>query len=151
MGTEVKTARECVMPLFNGWLEASGRFFGGRRRTDCLMLIYAADTIADLENIRDTYLPETILAYVSTLHFAGTCLSRDHLLECMDLAAVIAQKGSGVAACFVRENRMKELVESFAACSKALAIVTGEKKSAGSNSKKMREMGWSRDLWSVKP
>lgn len=110
-----------------------------------------ADVGKDLERIRDTYLPETILAYISTLHFAGTSLSRDHLLECMDLAAVIAQKGSNVAACFVKESRMKELVESFAACSKALAIATGEKKSAGSHSKKMRETGWSRELWSVKP
>lgn len=113
-------------------------------------LTRATETAEDLGPVRDTYLPETILAYVSTLHFAGTTLSRDHLLECMDLAAVIAQKGSNVAACFVRENRMKELVESFAACSKALAVATGEKKVVGPGNKKTREMGWSRDLWSVK-
>jgi nuclear pore complex protein Nup107 len=103
-----------------------------------------------LQDLRNMYLPETILAYVSLLHFAGTCLSRDNLLECMDLAAIIAEKDSDIARCFVRTNRMKELVEAFASCSKALAIVTGEKKSSGS-SKKLREAGWSRDLWSVKP
>jgi nuclear pore complex protein Nup107 len=96
-------------------------------------------------------LPETILAYVSMLQFAGTCLSRDNLLECMELASVIAEKDSDIAACFVKANRMKELVESFASCSKALAIVTGEKKGGASTSKKLREMGWSRDLWSVRP
>lgn len=96
------------------------------------------------------YLPETLLAYVSTLHFAGTTLTRDNFLECMELAATIAEKESDVAACFVKANRMKELVEAFAACSKALAIASGEKKAAGSSNKKLREMGWSRDLWSVK-
>ncbi len=134
------------------WLARYKRYTFPRRhplRATCV-LMGMTDTDRDLENIRKTYLPETILAYVSTLHFAGTCLSRDHLLECMDLAAVIAQKGSNVATCLVKENKMKELVESFAACSKALAIVTGEKKSTGSNSKKMREMGWSRDLWSIR-
>jgi nuclear pore complex protein Nup107 len=125
--------------------------FGDHRwRIDGARLTQTTETTEDLGTIRDTYLPETILAYVSTLHFAGTSLSRDHLLECMDLASIIAQKGSDVAACFVRENRMKDLVESFAACSKALAIATGEKKTAAAGNKKTREMGWSRDLWSVK-
>ncbi|KAM0329777.1 hypothetical protein ACHAQA_003941 [Verticillium albo-atrum] len=132
VGSEVKNAKEYVEPMFKGWLMAD------------------EDDSQELQGIRDTYLPETILAYISTLHFAGTCLSRDNLLECMDLAAVIAQRDSDITASFVKENRMKELVEAFAACSKALAIVTGEKKTAVSSSKKMREMGWSRDLWSVR-
>lgn len=91
------------------------------------------------------------MAYVSTLHFAGTGLSRDHLLECMELAAVIAERSSDLSTAFMAAGRMKELVEAFAACSKALAISTGEKRTVGSGSKKLREMGWSRDLWSVKP
>ncbi|KAM0274250.1 hypothetical protein ACHAQH_008032 [Verticillium albo-atrum] len=132
VASEVKNAKVFVEPMFKGWL-----------LTD-------EDDMQCLRTIRDTYLPETILAYISTLHFAGTCLSRDNLLECMDLAAVMAQRDSDITACFVKENRMKELVEAFAACSKALAIVTGEKKTAVSSSKKMREMGWSRDLWSVR-
>ena len=49
---------------------------------------------ADLQHLRDTYLPETIMAYISTLHFAGMCLSRDNLFECMELAAVIAGDGN---------------------------------------------------------
>lgn len=97
------------------------------------------------------YLPETVLAYVSTLHFAGTCLSRDYLLECMELAAVVANKSSDLAGCFVEGRRMKELVEAFAVCSKALAVVTGDKKPGGSSNKKLREAGWYRELWSVTP
>jgi nuclear pore complex protein Nup107 len=68
----------------------------------------------------------------------------------MELAATIAEKDTDIAACFIQVGRMKELVEAFASCSKALAITTAEKKVPGSSSKKLREMGWSRDLWSVK-
>ena len=105
----------------------------------------------DFPELRSAYIPETILTYVSSLHFAGTSLSRDNLLECMELAAVVADKNSDVAVEFVRCGRMKELVDAFASCSKALAIWTTEKKGSQSGSKKLREMGWSRELWSIKP
>jgi len=105
----------------------------------------------DFEDLRVAYIPETVLAYISSLHFVGTSLSRDNLLECMNLAAVIAEKDSDVAAEFVKCGRMKELVDAFASCSKALAISTTEKKGAQMSSKKFREMGWSRELWSIKP
>lgn len=105
----------------------------------------------DFQALREAYIPETVLAYISSLHFAGTSLSRDSLLECMDLAAVIAEKNSDVAHEFLRSGRMKELVEAFASCSKALAIWTSDnKKGSQTSSKKMRELGWSRELWSIK-
>ena len=104
----------------------------------------------EIKALRQVYLPETILAYISALHFAGTGLSRDNLLECMELAAIIAERNSDLSTTFVEAKRMKELVEAFAACSKALAISTSEKRAAGTGSKKLREMGWSRDIWSVK-
>lgn len=91
-----------------------------------------------------------VIGYVSVLHFAGTSLSRDNLLECMELAAVVARKDSDVAAVLMKSGRMKEIVEGFANCSKALAISGSEKKGPGSSSKKLREMGWTRELWSVK-
>lgn len=97
------------------------------------------------------YLPETVLGYVSVLHFAGTNLSRENLLECMELAATIAEKDSDIASVLMRSGRMKELVEGFANCSKALAVSAADKKGGvGASSKKMRELGWSRELWSVK-
>jgi nuclear pore complex protein Nup107 len=96
----------------------------------------------DFFELREAYIPETVLAYISCLHFAGTSLSRDNLLECMELAAAIAEKGSDVAQEFMRCNRMKELLEAFTSCSKALAIWTSDKKGAQNNSKKIREMGW---------
>ncbi|KAM0253943.1 hypothetical protein ACHAQJ_007066 [Trichoderma viride] len=129
----IKNAKDYMKPLLKGWL---------------LPAIKGGD--AELRDIRAAYLPETVLAYISALHFAGTGLSRDNLLECMELAALVAERDSDLKDVFVDAKRMTELVEAFAACSKALAIATGEKRPSGSGSKRLREMGWSRDLWSVK-
>ncbi|KAL2018947.1 hypothetical protein VTK56DRAFT_10241 [Thermocarpiscus australiensis] len=130
---EIRSAKSCMQPVLKNWLLVSN------------------EVDKEFQELREAYLPETVLAYISCLHFAGTTLSRDNLLECMELAAVIAEKGSDVAQEFLRCGRMKELVEAFASCSKALAIWTSEKKGSQTNSKKIREMGWSRELWSVKP
>ena len=141
-----------MRPLLKNWLIPS---IEGKSIHCCFVMKVIADPMTEgdqtLRDIRQTYLPETVLAYVSALHFAGTGLSRDNLLEAMELAAVIAERNSDLSESFVKAGRVKELVEVFAACSKALAITTGEKRAAGSSSKKLREMGWSRDLWSVKP
>ena len=115
------------------------------------MLTHELEGDQELRDLRQAYLPETVLAYVGTLHFAGTGLSRDNLLECMELASIIAERDSDLSVAFLEAGRMKELVEVFAASSKALAISTGEKRTTNTGSKKLREMGWSRDLWSVKP
>lgn len=96
----------------------------------------------DFQLLREAYIPETVLAYISCLHFAGTSLSRDNLMDCMDLAATIAEKDSDVAREFLKCGRMKELVEAFASCSKALAIWSSDKKGPQTNSKKTRESGW---------
>ncbi|RYP47524.1 hypothetical protein DL768_006435 [Monosporascus sp. mg162] len=129
IGSEVKSIKSFMRPLLSNWL---------------------VESVHDFGLLRDAYLPETIIGYVSVLHFAGTSLSRDNLLECMELAAVIAKKDSDVAAVLMKCGRMKEIVEGFANCSKALAISGSEKKGSGGSSKKLREMGWTRELWSVK-
>ncbi|XWW93204.1 hypothetical protein V2A60_001134 [Cordyceps javanica] len=133
VGDGIKAAKENMQPLLKGWLVTS-----------------IAEGDDQLSKIRREYLPETILAYVSALHFAGTGLSRDNLLESMELATVVAERSSDLTSVFSATKRMTELVEALAACSKALAIATGEKRATGAPSKKLREMGWSRDIWSVK-
>jgi nuclear pore complex protein Nup107 len=78
-------------------------------------------------------------------------VSRDNLLECMELAALIAEKDSDVASVLMKSGRMKEMVEGFANASKALAVIGADKKTTTSASnKKMRELGWTRELWTVK-
>lgn len=97
------------------------------------------------------YLPEVILSYISVLHYGGTTLSRDNLLEAMELAALIAEKDSDVASVMMKSGRMRDLVEAFANCSKALAINSEDKRKGGNvSNKKFREMGWSKELWSIK-
>lgn len=134
LGLVVKNVKLFMKPLLKNWL------------------LFSNEDDDDFQNIREAYLIEAIMGYVSALHFAGMSLSRDFLLECMDLAAKIAQKDSDVAQLFVKTGRMKELVEAFASCSKALAIWTVDhKKGSQTTPKKFRETGWSRELWSVKP
>ncbi|CAK7231152.1 Nucleoporin nup84 [Sporothrix bragantina] len=123
-----------MKPLLKGWL------------------LHSVDDDPDYAVLRESYLPQVVIGYASTLQFAGTTSSRDYLLECMELAAVVAAPDNDIAGVLVATGRMKELVESFASCSKALAIWTSDmKKGPGASSKKNREMGWSRELWSVKP
>lgn len=153
VGDAVKAMKDRMQPLLGSWLLTSiegtsavatpGRGIGK-----------AADTGTggdkELSELRQVYLPEAILAFVSGLHYAGNRLSRDNLLECMELAGIVAERESNLAAAFVEARRMRELVEAFTACSKALATAKGNKGAAGSSSKKLRETGWSRDLWTVK-
>lgn len=87
---------------------------------------------------------------MSALQFAGVVVTRDYLLHCMELSAIVAKRDSDLAPTIVEGGRMKELVEALAACSKSLAIATGEKRGTGRGDKKLRDMGWSRDVWSVK-
>ncbi|KAJ9157306.1 Nucleoporin NUP84 [Pleurostoma richardsiae] len=131
--TVLRLVKINMQPLLRGWLLESN------------------EDDKDFQALREAYLPETVMAYVSTLQFAGTSLARDNLLEAMELAAIVAEKDSDLGPLFVKTSRMKELVECFASCSKALAIWTGDHKKGSTSSKKLREMGWSRELWSVKP
>jgi nuclear pore complex protein Nup107 len=130
---EIKVAKACMRALLHDWLTTS----------------FEAD--ADFPDLREAYLPEAILIYISGLHFVGTTVSRDNLLEAMELAAVIAEKDSDVAQLFLKVGRMKELVEAFASASKALAVISADKKKgSAASSKKLREMGWTKELWTVK-
>ncbi|KAI0484750.1 nuclear pore protein 84/107 [Xylariaceae sp. FL0804] len=129
---DVKLVKSFIRPVLSNWL------------------LESIEEDEDFGYLRDAYLPETIIGYVSVLHFAGTSMSRDNLLECMELASIIAKKDADVAAVLMKADRMKDIVDGFANCSKALAISSNAGKGGGSSSKKMREMGWTRELWSVR-
>ncbi|KAI2616558.1 nuclear pore protein 84/107 [Hypoxylon sp. NC1633] len=134
VGHKIKLLKSFMRPIMNNWLMES------------------IEDDEDFTYLRDAYIPEMIIGYVSVLHFAGIALTRDNLLECMELASVIAKRDGDVAAVIVKAGRMKELLEGFANASKALAITSNDKKGTGGiNSKRMmREHGWTRELWSVK-
>lgn len=94
-------------------------------------------------------MPETILAYMSTLQLAGEILTRELLMECMDLSAVIAAEDSDLLELFSSTGRMQELIEAFAFAGKSLVILTSARSNSGSRSKKLRLRGWTPELFSV--
>lgn len=89
------------------------------------------------------------MAYISTLQLSGESLSRDLLMECMDLSALVAADGSDLLELFMKVGRMQELVEAFAHAGKSLLLITSAKGSS-SKSKKIRAKGWTPELWTVK-
>lgn len=102
--------------------------------------------------LREAYLPEIILAYDSILHFSGFALSRDNFLECMELSTMIAAEDSDLVEIFMKKGRMRELVAAFADNSRALlqAKTPGKSRSV-TTSKTLRTLGWTRELWDIKP
>jgi nuclear pore complex protein Nup107 len=92
-----------------------------------------------------------MLAHVAVLHIGGRILSRDFLMECMELSATVAGEDSDVLEVFMKTGKMHELVEAFALVSKELLTTQAKKATPGSGSKKIRRKGWTPELWSVKP
>ncbi|CAN8099509.1 unnamed protein product [Discula destructiva] len=139
LGQAIRAAKAGMEPVLRGWLLETNN----------------EEDAEEFVQLRNAYLPDAIIAYVAALQYAGSQLTRENLLEAMDLAATIAERDSDLAALFVRTGRMTELVEAFTSCSKALlAEPERERKKMGkagqTSAKKMREMGWSKELWSVK-
>jgi len=107
---------------------------------------HAADDVQEqLTKIRQAYLPEMVLGYVSALHAAGHLLSRENLLKCMDVATEIAACETLVD-CFTASGRMKDLVKSFALSSKAM-LVLGQ--TGGSKKRKGGRTGRSLGIWEI--
>ncbi|KIW91265.1 uncharacterized protein Z519_08161 [Cladophialophora bantiana CBS 173.52] len=106
-----------------------------------------------LNDIRNHYIPECILAYNSALWFAGHFSSRAWLVECMTLAQVIAETPMLTNA-FVESGRMKELVRAFAVDSQALLQATEQGASGGAGAsagraKKIKTDKGNADIWKV--
>lgn len=115
------------------------------------------DEAKDLEQIRITYLPEIIIGYVVVLHTAGLALSREGLLDAMDVSTAIAngkvdnegeaQENNGLAECFVRAGRMRELMEVFAHVSKSMLVVKSKGRPWKMNKKD--RMGRNLGMWEL--
>lgn len=102
----------------------------------------------DLNKVRMAYIPEIVLAYNTVLHSAGSLISRDNLIQSMDLSTTIAQDQNNIAECFVQAKRMRELVMSFAETSKAMLVL----KEAGRPWRPKKESeGKDLGLWEIGP
>lgn len=80
-----------------------------------------------LEKLRQAYLPEMILAYLSALHAGGEWLTREVLLDALELSNRIAGSAE-LTQCFTATGRMRELLEAFALCGKKLLLVNERKR-----------------------
>lgn len=96
-----------------------------------------------LRNIRNHYLPECILAYNSVLYFSGHVVTRNCLVECMNLAQIVATNDSLTGA-FVLSSRMQELVTAFALSSEALLRANERGPKKGKRDDPI-------EIWQVKP
>lgn len=99
-----------------------------------------------LRAIREAYLPELVLAYNSALHSAAHLISRDHLLQSLDLATNVAENEELIR-CFAATSRMGELVDAFALSSKTLLRLNEQ---AGKGAKKRRgRRGETLGIWDI--
>lgn len=105
----------------------------------------------DLKIIRNHYLPECIFAYNSALYFAGHAISRQHLVQCMELAQHVA-KNDTLTNAFVQSKRVQELVTAFALDSQALLRANehgGVSKAGRKQRAQVGEHGGRADIWQV--
>ena len=98
----------------------------------------------EFKQIRLACLPELVLAYNSILNYSCYFAGRDILKTSMDLAALIAEEGSNLAACLMEAGRMPELMDSFAIVAKSM--IQAEAKRPGEKTKDGKTLG----LWSIK-
>ncbi|KAL2829560.1 107-domain-containing protein [Aspergillus pseudoustus] len=75
--------------------------------------------LADLEEIRSTYIPELFLDYHSALYYSAHVISSDILVQCMNLAMQVAEN-EFLTRSFVASRRMAELMDALALSSKAM-------------------------------
>lgn len=107
----------------------------------------------DLTRIRNHYLPECILAYNSALYFGGHAITRQHLVQCMELAQQVA-KNDSLTQAFVAGKRMQELVTAFAQDSQALLRANehnsgGRSRARGKRTSAGAENAGRADIWQV--
>lgn len=109
--------------------------------------------VSDFAAIRHAYVPEIIVAYNSALHSAAHCLTRNYLVQALELSAVIAaEENAELADCFVKTGRMGELVTAFALDSKTLLVLNERRVKEAKKSKreeKKKKGGSTLDIWDV--
>ncbi|PYI19325.1 putative nuclear pore complex protein Nup107 [Aspergillus violaceofuscus CBS 115571] len=74
---------------------------------------------AELEEIRNLYIPEVFLSYHNALFFSARILNSEILVQCMNLALQVSENDL-LTQTFVVSRRMQELVVALALSSKAM-------------------------------
>ncbi|GAQ41592.1 nuclear pore complex protein Nup107 [Aspergillus niger] len=73
----------------------------------------------ELEEIRNTYIPEVFLDYHNTMYFSAHVLSSELLVQCMNLATQVAEV-EHLTSSFVAARRVGELMNALAVSSKSM-------------------------------
>ncbi|EME88274.1 uncharacterized protein MYCFIDRAFT_55271 [Pseudocercospora fijiensis CIRAD86] len=140
---DLKAAKEAVTeamdPVLNGLLLLGDSFADADEK---------ADEKADCAQIRQWYVPELVIAYNTVLHSAGYLISRDNLIDSMDLSVTVADEKNLLSEVCVQAGRMRELVASFASTSKAMLVLKAEGKKWTSRKMKGRE-GKDLGIWEI--
>ncbi|PYH99387.1 nuclear pore complex protein An-Nup84 [Aspergillus ellipticus CBS 707.79] len=74
---------------------------------------------AELDEIRNTYLPELFLEYHGAMYFSAHVLTSELLVQCMNLATQVSEV-EHLTSSFVASRRMRELMDALAISSKAM-------------------------------
>jgi len=98
-----------------------------------------------LDQLRNTYLPEVLIAYATALYTAGPTISRESYIESMDLSVAIAAEDNGLTDAFTSTKRMRELVNIFAQTSKMMLVMKGLNKKV----RKADKMGKDLGVWEI--
>ncbi|KAK0869962.1 Nucleoporin nup84 [Friedmanniomyces endolithicus] len=111
-------------------------------------ILLCADNEEDqkqLDLLRNTYLPEVLIAYATALYTAGPTISRESYIESMDLSVAIAAEDNGLTDTFTTAKRMRELVNVFAQTSKMMLVMKGINKKV----RKADKMGKDLGVWEI--
>lgn len=104
-----------------------------------LLTADADEEAEEFEQIRLACLPELVLAYNSILNHSAHFAAREILKTSMDLAVIIGQEDSELAACLLKAGKMPELVDSFTVVAKSMIVA--ETKRPGGKQRDGRSLG----------
>ncbi|EPQ65661.1 Bgt-1967 [Blumeria graminis f. sp. tritici] len=105
----------------------------------------------ELKLIREAYLPEALLAYVTVMQNAGLNLNREFLLVAMEVSSILADDDSDTLDLFVKTNRLQDMIDNLARVCKSLVISSSGEQKHASRTKRMKRRGWNIESWDVKP
>jgi nuclear pore complex protein Nup107 len=115
--------------------------------------------------MREAYLPDMIIGYITALTFAGTFLSREHFLKCLELSSIItSDENKELVEALQKTKRVYLLVHTLGMANRQLlrmnemAMKNGEEGSGKTRASKRRKVSggnWRSDegrtleLWNV--
>jgi nuclear pore complex protein Nup107 len=99
--------------------------------------------------LKNIYIPEVILAYISIVQAAAYFMNRELATKAMDIATTIADADRRwLQDVFLETGRMSELVDELALVSMAM-LKLGEGETKGSRTKKRGNRGESVRIWDL--